>query len=156
MFKIFKKNKLKFVSPAKGILKTLDDVKDECIANRDLGDGFAIEPQDNRVVSPVDGVVTMVFPTLHAICIENNDGPDVLLHIGIDTVNLKGEGFTSHCKVGQPVKKGDLLIEVDFKAIKDKVPSCDVIVLAQGQSSFNVLNPGKIVECGQSEIVEVN
>lgn len=155
MFSFLKKDKLKFVSPVQGKLKSLDNVKDECIANRDLGEGFAVEPTDKKVVSPVDGTVTLVFKTLHAIIIENDNGPDVLIHIGLDTVNLKGKGFKAFCEVGQKVKKGDLLMEVDFENIKDEVISCDVIVLAQEECNFKLLKEDKIVECGESEIVEV-
>lgn len=155
MFSIFKKDKLKFVSPAKGKLKSLDNVDDEAISNRDLGEGFAVEPIDNKVVSPIDGTVTLVFNTLHAIIIENDNGPDLLIHIGLDTVNLKGRGFKSFCEVGQKVKKGDLLMEVDFDAIKDEVISCDVIVLLQEEANVKLLKESKIVECGENEIVEV-
>ena len=155
MFSILKKNKLKFVSPVKGKLKNLDNVKDESILNRDLGEGFAVEPMDTKIVSPIDGEVTLVFKTLHAIFINNEDGPDILIHIGLDTVNLKGEGFKSFCEVGQKVKKGDLLMEVDFERIKDKVLSCDVIVLAQEEVSFKILKENQIVQCGEKEIVEV-
>ncbi|HHW01308.1 MAG TPA: PTS glucose transporter subunit IIA [Thermoanaerobacterales bacterium] len=154
-FSIFKKNKLKFVSPAKGVLKSLDKVKDESIANRYLGDGFAIEPKDRKIISPVDGKILLIFPTLHAIGIKNYDGPDILIHIGLDTVNLKGEGFKPFCQVGQEVKKGDLLMEVDFELIKAKGFSCDVIVLAQEKASFKILKENRIVECGENEIVEV-
>jgi sugar PTS system EIIA component len=156
MFSIFKKNKLKIASPAKGILKNLDKIEDESIANRDLGDGFAIEPKGGQIVSPVEGKISLVFPTLHAIGIENYDGPDILIHIGLDTVNLKGEGFKPFCEVGQEVKKGDLLIEVDFELIKSKGFPCDVIVLAQEEASFKLLKENEIVECGEREIVEVN
>lgn len=155
MFSIFKRNKFKFVSPVKGILKNLDKVKDESIANRDLGDGFAVEPVDDKIVSPVDGKILLVFPTLHAIGIKNYDGPDILIHIGIDTVNLKGEGFEPFCKVGQEVKKGDLLMRVDFNLIKGKGLSCDVMVLAQEEARFCILKENEIVECGEKGIVEV-
>lgn len=155
MFSVFKKNKLKFVSPVKGILKSLDKVNDESIAHRDLGDGFAVEPRDGKIVAPVDGEVALVFKTLHAIIIKNDDGPDVLIHIGLDTVTLKGEGFKSFCTVGQQVKKGDLLMEVDFEFIRSKGLLCDVIILAQEKASFKLLKEDEIVECGEKEIVEV-
>lgn len=155
LFSLFKKNKLKFVSPVKGILKNLDKVEDESIANRYLGDGFAVEPKDGKIVSPVDGKIILLFPTLHAIGIKNYDGPDILIHIGLDTVNLKGEGFKPFCEVGQEIKKGNLLMEVDFELIKDKGFSCDVIVLAQEEAVFKILKENQIVQCGENEIVEV-
>ena len=73
----------------------------------------------------------------------------------MDTVRLKGEGFKSFCEVGQTVKKGDLLMEVDFEGIKDRVSSCDVIVLAQENVDFKILKENQIVQCGEKEIVEV-
>lgn len=155
MFSIFKKNKIKFVSPVKGKLINLDKVDDEGIANRDLGDGFAIVPMDNKVVSPIDGTITLIFKTLHAIAIENDEALNILIHIGLDTVNLKGEGFKSFCKVGKKVKKGELLMEVDFDGIRDRVTSCDVIILAQDNSSFKLLKENQVVECGENEIVQV-
>ncbi|WP_392486399.1 PTS glucose transporter subunit IIA [Haloimpatiens sp. FM7315] len=155
MFSIFKKSKLKFVSPVKGKLKDLCNVCDEAIASRTLGDGFAVEPLDTKIVSPIDGKVTLVFKTLHAIILENDEGESFLIHIGLDTVNLKGEGFKCFCEVGKKVKKGELLMDVDFPSIKDKVTSCDVIVLAQDNSKFKLLKENSTIEACEKEIVQI-
>ena len=78
-------------SPLKGKLINIEDVSDEMFSQRMLGDGVAIIPSDKNIYSPVDGVVTMVYDTQHAIGLKTNDGKDILIHIGIETVNLKGK-----------------------------------------------------------------
>jgi len=88
-----------------------------------MGDGFAIKPTNNIIVSPVDGEVITMFPTLHAIGLRTKDNLEILIHVGIDTVNLKGDGFTAFVEVGKHVKQGDKLLEVDFARIKSLVPS---------------------------------
>ncbi len=86
-------SKDKFVSPIEGKILPITDVPDEVFSQKMMGDGFAIEPKNGTVVSPVDGVITTVFPTKHAIGITAENGLELLIHFGIDTVNLKGEGL---------------------------------------------------------------
>lgn len=105
-------------SPLKGKLINIEDVSDEMFSQRMLGDGVAIIPSDKNIYSPVDGVVTMVYDTQHAIGLKTNDGKDILIHIGIETVNLKGKPFKTKVKVGDAVKHGDLLTVVDWTYIK--------------------------------------
>ena len=113
-------------SPLKGKLINIEDVSDEMFSQRMLGDGVAIIPSDKNVYSPVDGVVTMVYDTQHAIGLKTNDGKDILIHIGIETVNLKGKPFKTKVKVGEAVKHGDLLTVVDWTYIKLK--GCETVV----------------------------
>ena len=94
-----------------------------------LGDGFAIIPKGNKVYAPIAGEIKVLFPTLHAVAIETTEGLELLIHIGIDTVELKGEGFTGHVKVGDMVKQGDLLITFDEEIIKSKATSIITPVL---------------------------
>jgi len=111
------KNLLKkptFVSPVSGIVKKIEDVDDEMFAGKMLGDGFAIAPTSNTIKSPVAGEVAFVFETNHAIGLKTANGLELLIHVGVDTVKLKGEGFTSHVKQQQKVKQGDTLLTVDF------------------------------------------
>lgn len=98
----------------------LSEVPDNVFSEKILGDGVAILPKEGVVVSPVDGVIEQVADTLHAYGIHTPDGIDVLVHIGIDTVELKGEGFRSYVKVGDKVKAGDRLAEVDLKLVAGK------------------------------------
>ena len=85
-----------------------------------MGDGVAIVPSDDYIVSPCDGTVSMLYPTLHAFAVTSEDGMDILIHIGIDTVKLKGKGFRSFVKQGQKVHVGERIIRVDSYDMKNK------------------------------------
>lgn len=98
----------------------LSDVPDEAFAQKMLGDGVAILPSEGTVVSPVEGEIVEVLDSLHAYGIHTKDGLDILVHIGINTVELKGEGFKAFVKVGDQVKAGDKLAEVDLALLKEK------------------------------------
>lgn len=110
-------------NPIKGDVLNISQVPDEAFASKALGDGFAINPQDNKVYSPIDGVVKVLFPTKHAIAIRNEQGLEILVHIGIDTVSLNGEGFQSFVSLGEKVKKHQLLLSFDNKIIENKAKS---------------------------------
>lgn len=112
-----------FVSPLKGEIKPITEVPDAVFSGKMMGDGFAIIPTDGTVVSPVDGKIVNLFPTKHAIGIKSDAGREILIHIGIDTVNLKGEGFEALVNENEQVKKGQPLLKVDLDKIKNKVPS---------------------------------
>ena len=105
-------------SPCNGNAVKMSEVSDPTFSQELLGKGAAIVPSDGKIVSPCDGSITMLFNTLHAVGITSPDGVEVLLHVGIDTVNLKGEGFTAHVKQGDSVKRGDLLLTADLDVIK--------------------------------------
>lgn len=106
------------VSPIKGEVKPLSEVKDEAFSKGALGKGIAIEPIEGKVVAPVDGVLTTFFPTCHALGITSNSGAEILIHVGMDTVQLDGKYFTPKAKQGDIVKAGDVLLEFDIEAIK--------------------------------------
>ena len=112
MLGLFKgKTKGNFIyAPCKGEVVALEDVPDPAFSEKVLGDGFA--------VIPADGEVTMVFDTRHAVTLTSAQGAEILIHIGLDTVTLKGEPFTAHVAAGDHVKKGDLLMDVDLDKIK--------------------------------------
>lgn len=109
-----------FLAYTAGQLIAMEDVNDETFRNKVLGDGVAIKPVEGAVYAPVNGTVASVFETKHAICLVSDAGEEILIHIGIDTVNLNGEHFTAHVKDGDKVKAGQLLIEFDLKKIKEK------------------------------------
>ena len=128
MFKnLFKSKKVEsdatYLQPLEGELVPLDVVPDPVFSQKMIGDGFAVNPTNGTVVSPVDGEVISVFPTKHAVSLKSKDGREILIHVGLETVSLNGEGFTSFVSDGQAVSKGQKLLEVDFESIKDKVPS---------------------------------
>ncbi len=106
-------------SIVEGEMIPLEDVKDSTFAGKMMGDGVAFKPKSGRVVSPVDGKVIMVAKTGHAIGLKSNNGAEILIHIGMDTVNMNGKGFDVKVQQGQAVKKGDLLVEVDLQEIAD-------------------------------------
>ncbi|MBG9782430.1 glucose-specific PTS transporter subunit IIBC [Shouchella lehensis] len=110
-------------SPMTGKLLSINEVPDQVFAEKMMGDGFAIEPTDGTVVSPVEGKITTVFPTKHAIGITSVTGREVLIHIGIDTVKLGGEGFTVYVEEGQSVHLGDKLVEFDVAYISKNAKS---------------------------------
>lgn len=110
-------------SPVDGIAADLATAPDEGFAGKMMGDGAVVEPTDGTVKAPADGEVCFVFPTKHAIGFKTADGLDMLLHIGIDTVNLKGEGFEILVEEGAKVKCGDALMKVDINYVKEHAPS---------------------------------
>jgi PTS system beta-glucosides-specific IIC component len=117
--KVFDKNRMQeVVSPLKGKVIPLNQVEDAAFSSEALGKGIAIEPSEGKVVSPVNGIVTTLFRTKHAIGITSDNGVEILIHVGMDTVKLDGEHFTAHIKQGDTVKAGDLLVEFDIAKIK--------------------------------------
>lgn len=160
MFKLFeiKKTKTdKIVSPVSGTVKTLSEVPDPVFSTKMMGDGIAIYPTEGEVVSPVDGVVEHTFPSNHAIIIKSNNGTELLIHIGIDTVNLNGEGFVLNVETGQEVKMGDSLISFDLPFVEERVPSIIVpIIILNGETvkEMTVLDPPE-VEKGKDGLLEL-
>ena len=102
-----------FHSPMSGICMPMEEVEDQAFASKAMGDGFAVELQDTRVLAPFSGTIMVAFPTGHAYGIKADNGKEVLIHIGMDTVELNGEGFDVKVKAGQRVKQGDVLVKVN-------------------------------------------
>ncbi|PKM52159.1 MAG: PTS glucose transporter subunit IIA [Firmicutes bacterium HGW-Firmicutes-7] len=126
MFKFFKKSHNKtchFVAPMEGEIIPIQDVPDKVFSEKMMGDGFAIKPTNGLVCSPCDGEVLQIFPTNHALVIHSTQGLDIILHIGLDTVQLKGEGFKRLVEVGAHVKSGDSLLQMDME-IMEKHSKC--------------------------------
>lgn len=105
-------------SPVKGNVVALGNVKDEVFSTEAMGKGVAIEPSEGKVYAPADGEITTFFPTGHAIGMTTEGGVEILIHVGMDTVEMNGDGFTPKAKQGDHVKKGDLLLEFDMAKIK--------------------------------------
>lgn len=122
MFNFFKKSKSKgneVKAPIKGNLIPLSEVSDDVFSQKMLGDGFAVKPTGQEVVAPVSGTITTLFPTKHAIGIKTDEELEVLIHLGIDTVELKGEPFKLFVEQGDSVKAGDKLAEMDIADVAD-------------------------------------
>ena len=145
------------VSPLDGKIISITEVPDEVFSQKMMGDGFAIEPSNGEVVSPVNGTITTLFPTKHAVGITAEDGLEILVHFGMDTVNLKGEGFTALVEQDEKVKTGQPILKVDIDEVKGKVPSIITPVvftnLPEGKSV--VINAGTEVKRRQSDIVKI-
>ena len=105
-------------APVEGEAVELSKVSDPTFGEEILGKGVAIIPSVGKVVAPIDGTIAMVFDTKHALSMTSDSGIEILIHIGLDTVTLKGEPFTAHAAAGDKVKAGDLLLEFDIEAIK--------------------------------------
>ncbi|QIW51281.1 glucose PTS transporter subunit IIA [Pseudolactococcus raffinolactis] len=127
-------------APMTGKVKDLSEVEDEVFSSGMLGNGIAIEPTNGQVNSPVDGIVTTVFPTKHAIGVTSDDGVEILIHIGMDTVELNGEGFESFVKQNERVKKGDLLIRVNLDKIKAAGLSMITPIVVTNSNSYKAIS----------------
>lgn len=137
---------LDLISPMSGEALTISEVPDQVFSQKMMGDGFAIKPYEGKVVSPVNGKILNIFPTKHAIGIQADNGLEILIHIGIDTVKLQGEGFTQIAEEGQTVKKGDLLMEFDLDYISENATSTITPVI------FTNLEEGKSIEVQEGKI----
>lgn len=115
-----KKNSGSLVSPATGETVKLEDTGDDVFAGKLVGDGVAVKPEDGVFVSPCNGTVQHVAESAHAYSISSDDGLDILVHIGIDTVELRGEGFDAKVKPGERVKAGQPICEADIELIARK------------------------------------
>ena len=156
MFKFFSKNKSKFNIPCTGKLIKLENVDDAVFSSKCLGDGFAIELTDKKVVSPVDGEIVSLFPTGHAYGILSDKGDEILIHLGIDTVELNGEGFESNVVQGQRIKKGDLLCNVDLEVLKNNNKLLTSPIIFTSGSEFSIKKEyGQLVQINEENIVEV-
>lgn len=137
-------------SPIEGNVISLKDVNDKAFSSEQMGKGFAIEPSDGDVVAPFDGEVMAIFPTKHAIGIKRADGLELLIHIGLDTVNLDGKYFESFVAAGDQVKAGDLLVKFDIDKIKEAgydITTPIIVTNSHKYRNIKVLNKSKIEKC---------
>lgn len=155
MFNLKKENYKYFVSPQNGRAVSIMEIPDEVFSEKILGDGVGIIPQDDIIVSPVDGKIVQIADTKHAFCITSDDGIDILVHVGVDTVGLKGQGFECNVSVGQHVKAGEKIGSADINFIKEKGYPLHTAVIVTNMTSVNKLTPiyGS-VEAGNTKIVE--
>lgn len=123
-------------SPVKGSIKPLNEVEDSTFSKELVGKGIAIVPEDDVIYSPVDGVISSVFPSKHAIGIKSADGLEILIHVGIDTVNLNGKYYTMFCNIGDTVTRGQRILSFDRKGIQKKGYLTDVIVIITNSSDY--------------------
>lgn len=134
-------------SPLDGTAADLSTTPDEAFAGKMMGDGAVVTPTGDTVYAPEDGVISLVFDTKHAIGLTTDSGVEMLIHVGIDTVNLNGEGFTALVTTGQKVKKGDPLLKIDLDYLKSHAPSVATPVLCsemEDNMKIRLLHEGEI------------
>lgn len=129
-------------SPLAGEVKVLGEISDEAFASGALGKGVAIVPTEGKLYAPVSGMVAALFPTKHAIGITTENGAEILIHIGLDTVQLNGNHFITHTTVGARIEKGQLLIEFDIDAIQKSGYEVTTPVIVTNQDKFDVVTLG--------------
>lgn len=134
MFDFFKKEKddiniLQINNPLNGEIIKIEDVPDPVFSQKMIGEGFAVKPIDGKVHSPVDGEIVLLPEGLHAVAIKTVEGIEILIHIGMDTFKLKGDGFISYVKLTDRVKKGDIILEFDIELINEKIEKKEIPTL---------------------------
>ena len=145
------------LAPLTGKLMPLDQVPDDVFAQKVLGDGIAIVPENGKIFSPVDGEVTTVAETLHAYGFATEDGLEILVHVGLDSVALKGEGFKSHVQPGDKVKAGDLVAEVDLELLKSKnVPTVTPVIVCCGAEDQNMTFASGNAKAGKTAVITID
>lgn len=157
MFGFFKKKELQILSPMNGKAIPITEIEDDAFSEKMLGDGVGIIPTDGMVVAPVDGEVIQIFDTLHAYGIRTNDGVEILIHIGLNTVELKGKGFKAFVKTGQKVKLGEKIAEVDIDLIKKEgyLVQTPIVITNMDIIKETKCNYGE-VQAGKSVVISYN
>lgn len=154
MFGMIKKKKERTVyAPMSGEILELSKVDDPAFSEKMLGDGVAIIPNENTVYSPIDGVIADITDTKHAFCITADDGTDLLLHIGINTVTLKGEGFQIYVSEGDHVCAGDKIADVDLSVLSANGLSAQTPVLLTEFERVHIIETGEGVVRGGKDVL---
>ncbi|AAU38115.1 MULTISPECIES: PTS glucose transporter subunit IIA [Basfia] len=143
-------------APLSGEIVNIEDVPDVVFSEKIVGDGIAIRPNGDKIVAPVDGVIGKIFETNHAFSMESKEGIELFVHFGIDTVELKGEGFTRVAQEGQSVKRGDTIIEFDLPLLEQKAKSILTPVVISNMDEISALDKkvGQVV-AGDSVVLSL-
>ena len=151
-----KETELSVASPLTGKKVALEEVPDPVFSQKMMGEGIAVEPEDGLVVSPVEGTVVQVFPTKHAVGLETKSGAEVLIHIGLETVAMEGEGFEAFVAKGDKVSVGDKLISFDLSLVKEKAKSTITPIIITNSDSFEVhVEEDVELEAGSTSLMTV-
>jgi PTS system glucose-specific IIA component len=147
---------IEVIAPLSGEIVNIEDVPDVVFAEKIVGDGIAIKPNGDKIVAPVNGTIGKIFETNHAFSIESDEGVELFVHFGIDTVELKGEGFTRIAEEGQVVKAGDTVIEFDLAFLQEKAKSTLTPVVISNMDEIKELNKlsGSVV-VGETPVLRV-
>jgi len=152
MFGLLKRKVRDIKSPVDGKVVALENVNDEVFSQKLVGDGVAVEPVSNIFTAPIDGIVSKIFPTNHAYSIRSSKDLEVMVHIGLDTVDLAGKGFERLVKEGEQVKEGDAIIKVDLSYLEaqNKDTITPIIVLEESDvknidKKYRIVKQGDVI-----------
>ncbi|MGN0620984.1 MAG: PTS transporter subunit IIBC [Porcipelethomonas sp.] len=152
-----KGKKIELTAPLSGKVVSLDSVPDPVFSERVLGDGCAIIPDDGKIYSPVDGVISSVAETKHAYGFTSSDNIEIMVHFGLETVSLNGKGFISHVKTGDRVRKGDLICEVDIELLKSKkINPITPVLICDGADGMEIKIHEGNVKAAEDNIITIN
>lgn len=157
--KLFKKKDktVTLVAPLSGKIVPIDQVPDDVFSQKMLGDGIAVDPTTGAILAPCDGVITKVFGTNHAFTMKTAEGLELIVHFGVDTVNLGGVGFTRNAEQGAEVKAGDQILTADLAVLKESAKSIITSIVVSNMDTVSSLNAGSgDLSAGESVILEVN
>ncbi|WP_207941807.1 hypothetical protein DOK78_002673 [Enterococcus sp. DIV2402] len=144
MFNLFKKKRNEIASPMTGQVIPITEVEDAVFSSKAMGDGFAVQPSEGKVYAPIKGKITSIFPTKHALGLVDEKGLEVLLHIGIDTVELAGNGFDILVQEGAEVDFDTQLATVDLDYLKSKnKPTTTMVIWTNGESATLDIKTGQ-------------
>ena len=150
-----KNSKIVICSPVSGRTEMLENVPDPIFSQKMMGDGVAVIPENGDIVSPVDGELTMIAATKHAYGFKTADGVEILVHVGLETVGLDGEGFTVKVEAGQKVKKGDVIAHVDLDLLKEKnINPITPVIVCKNPENKELVFAKKQVKAGKKLITE--
>lgn len=139
-------SKIEFLSPCEGEIMNIEKFPDDVFSERALGDGFGVNLTGNKIVAPFDGEVTVMYPAGHAVCLSGDNGVKVMIHVGIETYKLEGLN-KAYIKVGDRVKKGDLLIKADVRKMKKKTGNtATAVIFLEGEEVVS-LKDGCSAKC---------
>ncbi len=155
MFGFMKRKVREVFSPVDGQIVTLESVDDEVFSQKMVGDGVAVRPASNQFCAPIDGVVTKIFSTNHAYSIKSDKDLEIMVHIGLETVALHGEGFTRIAKEGDAVKVGDVIIEADLAYIQEHAKDTITPILIEEQSDVTEIEKKYAIVKAGDKIMEV-
>lgn len=159
--KLFKKKEdskhISLYAPINGETVPLEEVPDPVFSEEMMGNGIAIKPSDELVTAPVDGKVIQLFSTKHAVGILAENGAEILIHIGIDTVELQGEGFTAYVEEGDHVKKGDKLVAFNYTTVETKAKSTLIPIIITNTDEMSEISPidKKSVRAGEDIVLSI-
>ena len=151
---LFKNEEKDFISPMTGKVVAMEDIPDPVFSQKTMGEGCGIELTDGKIIAPFDAEVTAAFFTGHAFGLKSKeDGTEILIHVGIDTVELEGEGFDTDISVGDVVKQGDVLVEVDLELIREAGKSLISPIVFIDNNKVEVFKIGQNVVVGEKGLL---